>query len=445
MEKHHVTQRTVWNCARRRLAAAASAAVIAAGIGAATPAAADFSIGLQAYEQGQVDVALDLWERYAIAGDVRSMKALGDYFSNAPIGAGLGSDIPEEQRLAPDYTEALTWYTLAAFYSFEQQLRVPTYAERNAQIEARDRLPDIRAFMTTQAVAQAERQVAASYERGSPRDIFLVAEMYRRGAGLAKSNIAAYELYLVAAERGVRDAAGAAQEMRKKNLVSKNEIELAQQNAAVWQPPLPREHTGLTPQMAELDRLKLELEELRLQDALEAVSDIDVELIQQALRALGFYTGTIDNAMGPQTRDAIRKFQYAEVKNDNELTPEQKQNAQIGVLSARDTVRLFERAAVEAEHPMSQYVFGIMHTRGIGVAQDGEAAVHWLREAADENLALAHFALGVIYRDGTTGLNPVPPEKATAALHFAKARALGYGPAGRALELLEFEKPGGAR
>ena len=145
--------------------------------------------------------------------------------------------------------------------------------------------------------------------------------------------------------------------------------------------------------------------------------------------------------MGPQTRKAIRKFQYSQVRDRDDWTAERKKNAETGVLSARDTVALFRRAAVEAEHDMSQYVYGIMHVRGIGVQQDGDEAVRWFKAAASQNLALSHYALCKVYRDGTTGLNPVTPDKAMAALHCAKAESLGFAPAGRALELLEFEVP----
>ncbi|MEQ8751168.1 MAG: peptidoglycan-binding protein [Amphiplicatus sp.] len=179
---------------------------------------------------------------------------------------------------------------------------------------------------------------------------------------------------------------------------------------------------------------------MKLEDALEAVSDIDVELIQRALRSLGLYFGSIDNAMGPATRDAIRRFQYSQVSSDTEMSEEDKEAVRTGVLSARQTVQLF-REASKADHPMSQYVYGIMHVRGIGVEQNGQEAVNWLTKSSRANLAIAHYALGVIYRDGTTGLNEVTPDKSLAARHFARAFALGYKPAGDALKLLEFEAP----
>jgi len=82
-----------------------------------------------------------------------------------------------------------------------------------------------------------------------------------------------------------------------------------------------------------------------------------------------------------------------------------------------------------------------MHVRGIGVEQDGAEAVKWLNEAADEDLAIAHYALGVLYRDGSTGLNEITPDKSKAAIHFSRGYSLGFGPAGEALRKLEFEAP----
>ena len=420
--------------------AALAALAMAAGA-AATPAAAEYEMGLEAYRKGQSDVAIDLWRRYALAGDVRSMKALGDFYASAQIENSLGQEIGPEQIEKADYVRALKWYTLAAHHDFEEEFRTPSAYDRNAQIESQQRLPEIREQMTNADVAKAEKLVAATYERGSARQIFLAAEMFRRGSGLKKNNVRAYELYLVASERGASEATAELENMREKGLISGKEIEMAQSSAATWQPPLPEEHVGDTQQMAELKRLKEELQALRLQDAYEAVSDIDVSVLQHSLRALGFYFGSIDNKMGDQTREAIRRFQYSLVSGDMQMTAQQKRNVEVGVLSAKDTVTLISRAAARADNSIAQYTFGIMHLRGIGVGQDGTVATKWLKKAAAQNVAEAHYALGVIYRDGSTGLNAVTPNKSQAALHFAKAASLGYRPAQRALELLEFESP----
>ena len=426
---------TVLGGMRRALAGAVAATALSLAF--AGSASANFEAGLSAYERGEYEQAIDIWKRFAVAGDVRSKKILGDVYSGKILEDSRKSAVPLETGVGIDNVEALKWYTLAAYHDFSAYTP-PTADEVNARILAEERLPDIRFRMSTSDVSKAERLVSDTFERGSAYDLYRLGDMYQRGAGVAKNNTKALQMYSLAKARGVGEASIAYENLEK--LMTSIEVKAANQAATDWQPPLPEEHTGQTSQQKELERLKKELEELRLQDALEAVSDIDVELIQRALRSLGFYMGSIDNAMGPETRAAIRRFQYSRVAKDTEMTPEEKEAVRTGVLSARQTVELFQSAA-KAEHPMSQYVYGIMYVQGIGVEQDGQQAVTWLTKAAGADLAIAHYALGVIYRDGTTGLNEVTPDKALAARHFARAFALGYKPAGDALKLLEFEAP----
>jgi TPR repeat protein len=421
---------------RRTLRGVAAASALALALGGV--AHANYEIGLRAYEQGQYDVAVEIWNRFAVAGDVRSMKALGDVYSGAILEGAKGAAIPLETGRKINNVEALRWYTLAAYHRFNEGFQMPSAEERNAQILAEERLPDIRFRMSTSEVEKAERLVSDTFERGSPYDLFTLGDMYRRGAGVEKNNTKALAMYALAKTRGVGAASIAFEELEE--LMTKAEVDAALEKTVDWQPPLPEEHTGKTQQQKELERTRKELEELRLQQALTAIADIDVELIQRALKSLGMYSGTIDNNMGPTTREAIRRFQYSRVSADTEMTEEEKDAVRTGVLTARQTVQLFEAAAREG-HPMSQYVLGVMHVRGIGVIQDGDAAINWLGKAAKSDLAIAHYALGVVYRDSTPGLNPVRPDKARAAIHFARAQALGYRPAAEALQQLEFEKP----
>ena len=51
-------------------------------------------------------------------------------------------------------------------------------------------------------------------------------------------------------------------------------------------------------------------------------------------------------------------------------------------------------------NPEAQYYFGLMYTRGDGVAQDYKEAVRWYRLAADRGNASAQFNLGVMYDHG---------------------------------------------
>lgn len=431
MREKHVT---VFGGLRRALAGAAAASALSLAF--AGSALANFEAGLTAYENGQYEQAIDIWKRFAVAGDVRSKKILGDVYSGMVLEDSTLTDVPLETGVGINNVEALKWYTLAAFHDFSAY-QSPSADEVNARILAERRLSDIRFRMSTADVGKAERLVSETFERGSPYDLYRLGDMYQRGAGVAKNNTKALEMYALAKAKGVGEASIAYENLEK--LMTASEVKSANEAAADWQPPLPEEHTGQTSQQKELARLKKELEELRLEDALGAVSDIDVEVIQRALRALGFYAGAIDNAMGPQTRAAIQKFQYSRVAKDPDMTPEDKEAVRTGVLSARQTVELIA-AASKADHPMSQYVYGVMHVKGIGVEQDGQEAVAWLTKAAQE-LAIANYALGVIYRDGTTGLNEVAPDKALSARYFARSCAMGYGIACEARDHLEFKAP----
>lgn len=418
----------------RRLRGGLIVLASAAAVLMATPAAADFQAGVQAYKSGQVDLAIELWKRYAIAGDVQSRKVLGDIYSGHDLESDKDLAVPLE-TVQLDNVKALTWYTLAAYYEFSKYEH-PTAADVNARIVAQQRLPIIRTRMKSSDVRQAEKLIAQTYESGTPYDLYRLGKIYQSGAGLEKDNVKALSFYALAKDRGVAEASTAFDDL--KDLTSKSEQKRAQDFVGTWQPPLPPEHQGKTPQQEQLEKLKKELEEIKLADALGQVSDIDIELIQRALNALGYRAGAVDDSMGPATEAAIRRYQSAITATDSSLTDEEKARAVTGKLTPRQTVRLIGDAAAKG-HPFSQYVYGVMYISGIGVEKDGAAAVKWLNRAADQNLAIAHYALGVVYRDSTTGLNEVQPDKKLAAYHFAQAVALGYTPAQAELEKLSFD------
>lgn len=419
---------------KTRLAIGALMAASAIALTSLAPARATFEAGAQAYMNGQYSQAIDIWRRFAVAGDVRSKKILGDIYSGKTLEGAQAAASPLEE-IPVNNVQALLWYSLAAYHDFTAY-QTPTAEEVNARILAEQRLPEIRARMSTRDVDRAEKLVSQTFEAGSAYDIYRLGDMYQKGAGLKKNNTRALQMYALAKARGVGEASAAYEFLEP--LMGPKEIKKALADADKWQPPLPPEHTGKTQQQVELERLKRELEEIKMADALRAVSDIDVELIQRALNALGFRAGVVDNQLGPSTRAAIRRFQYSTVARDTGMSEDKKQAVVTGVLTPRQTVELFGDAA-GGDHPMSQYVYGIMHVRGIGVEQDGQKAVSWLEKAADQNLAIAHYALGVVFRDGTTGLNEVAPDERKSALHLAQASALGYRPANDALRRLSFE------
>ena len=397
---------------------------------------ADFNEGMRAYVQGQYQKSLDTWTRYALAGDIRSKKVLGDVYSGKPL-EGVRSATSPLEEIPVDNVSALTWYTLAAYHNFSSY-QAPSSSEMNDKIIAEQRLPEIRERMSSSDVSKAQKRVAQKFESGSGFDLYNLGRMYQRGAGLPKDNVRALQMFALAKARGAGEASAAYEKLEK--LMTSIEKKRANELVATWQPPLPLEYTGTTAQQDALDKARKELNEIKRAQALERVSDIDVELIQRALNALGFRAGTVDNELGQGTRAAIRRFQYSTVARDKDMTEDQKREIVTGSLTALQTVELFNDAA-QSGHPMSQYVYGVMHVSGIGVERNGAIAVDWLTKAADQNLAISHNALGVIFRDGTTGLNEIQPEQSRSAFHFAKAAALGYKPANKSLEKLSFESP----
>lgn len=409
-------------------------AVAAALALTSAPAHANYEAGVEAYMSGQYSQALDIWGRFAVAGDVRSKRILGDIYSGKEVEGAKAAANPLEE-IPVDNVDALMWYTLAAYHDFTAY-QTPTAQEVNARILAEQRLPEIRGRMSTGDVKKAEKLVAQTFESGSPYDIYRLGDMYQKGAGVQKNNAKALQMYTLAKARGVGEASAAFEFLEP--LMNAGEVKTALAAAEKWQPPLPVEHTGKTSQQVEIETLKRELEELKLSEALKAVSDIDIELLQRALNALGFRAGKVDNKLGPSTREAIRRFQYSQASRNGSLSPEEKASARTGVLSPKQKVDLIADAA-KSGHPYSEYIFGLLHVSGVGVLQDNKKGVSWLARAADQEMALAHYVLGDLYRSGTVGLNGFEPDETKSAFHFARAYALGYKPANDALHRLSFE------
>jgi len=106
---------------------------------------------------------------------------------------------------------------------------------------------------------------------------------------------------------------------------------------------------------------------------------------QQALKALAYYSGVIDNRHGAKTREAIRKFQ-ADLWFD-----------QTGVLTAEQTVLLICGGAQIAKDINSQNVLGIMYAGGLGVHQNTDYALNWLETASQRGDADASWNLALLH------------------------------------------------
>ncbi|MEO1015894.1 MAG: caspase family protein [Pseudomonadota bacterium] len=390
---------------------------------------------ISSYFAGQFDAdkLLQLWRSQALDGDARVMKHLGDVYSDSPMAAASRPDLRFSElslNFEPDLVEAFSWYMEAALRANEDA--VPSRDEIAIKAAAQGLSFEVAAKMTDAEYLDGQtRLISRSADR--PKAFKAIARAYQEGRLIEKDNTSAVQFYMLSEKLGETSATKALQELMPR--MQRSEVVRARRRADDWSPQSVNGRPGATRQstLSELERLKRELEELRLEDSLEAVADIDVSIIQNALSALGFYDGAIDNKVGPQTREAIRRFQSALAARDGVMSAAQRRNAATGVLAATEAVRLIRLAAEEADDALSQYTLGIMYVRGIGVARDGSAGVGWLKKASVAGLAVADYALGVIYRDGTTGINAVTPSRVDSEYHFRRASENGYGPAKRAL------------
>lgn len=116
---------------------------------------------------------------------------------------------------------------------------------------------------------------------------------------------------------------------------------------------------------------------------------IEMKQKQQSLKALGYYTGNVDNKHGAETREAIRRFQ-------DDLWFDEK-----GVLTAEQTVLLICGGAHIAKDISSQNVLGVMYAGGLGVRQNTDFAMDWLESAEQRSDSDAAWNLALLYGTGT--------------------------------------------
>lgn len=423
--------------------AAIVALAIAGGLVLAGPANADFDDALKAYSQAKYEDAIDLWQRYAIAGDIQSKQILGDLYSGKELEAEQALALPAKTGvISQNDVTALSWYLLAANHDFSSYNQEPTYREINAKYKAQERIPVLKARMKTLNVKKAEKLVVRTLSAQSEFDLYRLGMMYQAGSGLPKNNVEALKFFELAKGRNRNSnaqASDAAKFLATK--MSKKDINIAQERAANWEPPLPEALLNKTPRQVKLEE---ELDKLRSLQLAQSLANIEKEftknedLLQSSLAALGFYQGGIDGKMGPETRIAIKNFQYSLVKGKKGLTEEKKRDLQTGTLTSEQKVTLIQKAA-KREHPQSQYVYGLMFAQGIGVPVNGRSAVKWLKNSAAYGYALSHYALGAYFRDGIAGEDPVGPSVSDATFHFGQALALGHKPAKEALLTLNYD------
>ena len=116
---------------------------------------------------------------------------------------------------------------------------------------------------------------------------------------------------------------------------------------------------------------------------------ISLSLRQKSLRALGHYQDDIDGKYGPNTRKAVADFQRElGFRETGDLTP-------------LETVYLVCSAAENARDRDAKNTLGIMYITGLGVVQNTDSGLLWLKDAADSGDIDALYNLAIIYGSGT--------------------------------------------
>lgn len=147
----------------------------------------------------------------------------------------------------------------------------------------------------------------------------------------------------------------------------------------------------------------------------------DTQIVQRALKVLGYFDGRINGELNRATTRAIRNYQRS---TGNRAT---------GTLTAKQLERLLSRAADGKDDSITQYHFARMLFAGRYVEKDVQRSLRMFDRSADQGIGVSAFFLGVIYRDGVG----VPRDASVAATRFKEAERLGDENAAKALKGLK--------
>lgn len=137
--------------------------------------------------------------------------------------------------------------------------------------------------------SQARPELERLAEQGDPDAQALLGHMYANGQGVLQDYVEAHKWFNLAAAQGSSGAREARDRIEKR--MTPQQLAQAQQLAREWQPK-PAETPAQTTASAPLARE-------------------EIKQIQEGLSRLGYYSGSKDGLMGPNSRSAIEKYQKA--------------------------------------------------------------------------------------------------------------------------------------
>lgn len=149
---------------------------------------------------------------------------------------------------------------------------------------------------------------------------------------------------------------------------------------------------------------------------LHSSSLVSEDQLADPTQRLEYYRTIAADPADPQWAEATEQIGHAYFYGDEAAGVEQDQQL---------AAQYFERAA-DAGDVHAQANYGLMLANGAGVPQNNASAFSYLRAAAKQGNAFAHYGLGAMYLVGST---PVEKNESLAVLYFEKAAELGYNEA----------------
>lgn len=294
---------------RRRLLPALLESVLLLWL-SAVPGWAGFEEGVRAYKSGDYATAFREWQPLAQQGDAGAQFLLGALYAQ-------GHGVPQ------DYGQAAQWFRRAAeqgHVAAQYNLGVRYHEGRGVPQDA----PQAATWFqraAQQGFARAQYNLGVLYANGDgvPRDHDQAAQWFRRaadqedpkaqynlglmyagGVGVPQDLGEAYVWFTLAAAR-MPKGADRDQAVHNRDVVaarlSAAQVATAQARASAWQPPGESPTSGST-------------KPLPTERAPHAQAPSRVRRAQERLHAAGFDPGPPDGTLGPQTREALRRYQH---------------------------------------------------------------------------------------------------------------------------------------
>jgi TPR repeat protein len=234
-------------------------------------------------------------------------------------------------------------------------------------------------------------------EKGDPNAQYNIANMYKKGCGVAINYTEALIWYQKAAEQGVVMAQLDLAEMYHDGLgVAKN-----YQKAAEWYQKAANQGSAIAQYNLGVmysNGRGLVMNHKQAAEWYQKASNQEYSLAEYNLAIL--YTDGLGVA-----RDYLKAIELFQRAAEKEFAPAQNALGNMyryGLGVAKDYKKALEwyQKAAEQGNADAQYNLGVMYSNGRGLVMDHKKAAEWYKKAADQGSSLAQHNLAILYIDG---------------------------------------------